>query len=60
MPPEPTATKTSPGLMPGRFTECSAIDAVSHSAATSIGIESGILKTLLIVWTTYVAYAPCV
>ena len=60
MPPEPTATKTSPGSMPGRFTEWSAIDAVSQSAATSYGIPSGMRKTLLIVWMTYSAYAPCV
>ena len=52
MPPEPTATKVSPGLMPGRFTEWRAIEAVSQSAATSSGIESGIPKTLLMVWTT--------
>src|SRR5438477_162637 len=42
IPPDPTATKTSPGSMPGRFTEWSAMDAVSHSAARSYGIESGI------------------
>ena len=60
IPPEPTDAMMSPGSMPARFAECSAIDAVSQRAPTSNGIASGILNTLLIVWTTYSAYAPWV
>ena len=55
MPPEPTEATTSPGWIPGRFTECRAIEAVSQSAAVSNGMSAGMRKTLLIVWTTYSA-----
>jgi len=60
IPPDPTDAMTSPGSMPARLAECRAIDAVSQSAPTSNGIASGIGNTLLMVWTTYSAYAPCV
>ena len=38
MPPDPTEATVSPGSIWARLTECSAIDAVSQSAATSNGI----------------------